>query len=91
MTAEVTGPTGLRRAGALITGLFGLPWALTAAGSLTPRHAEGLLPVAVAVTVLAVGAALLPSLAKRGGPGRYRPTGAAGSTSWAWRRPRRSA
>ena len=60
MPAETAVPAGLRRAGALITGLFGLPWALTASGSLQPEPATAVRLAAFAITALAVGVALVP-------------------------------
>jgi hypothetical protein len=44
----------------LITALFGLPWALTAAGLLQAEAATGLRLAALTITVLAIGVALLP-------------------------------
>lgn len=60
MSDEKVGPAGLRRAGAVITGLFGLAWALAASGSLEAEAATAVRLAALAITVLAVGVALLP-------------------------------
>lgn len=59
MSDERGRPAGFRQAGALITGLFGLPWALTASGFLPAVAAMGVRWAALAITVLAVGVALL--------------------------------
>lgn len=66
MPGDAAGPAGFRRAGALVTALFGLPWALTAAGQLPSGAALVVGSAALATTASAVVVALLPPPDGRG-------------------------